>query len=155
PLPAGAAPAGVPHARPPGASVPGRDQRLEQRPHRLLELQHPQGEPAAGRGGDASDAPAARAALRAPLLGGAPPDPHAGEVHPPVLRGGRVGDSRGDVSKTPWLVAGAAAIVLAAVLLSARPAAGAHPDPRPGITAQRVLTGAAVPGTPGAVEAYA
>ena len=59
------------------------------------------------------------------------------------------------MSKTPWLVAGAAAIVLAAVLLSARPAAGAHPDPRPGITAQRVLTGAAVPGTPGAVEAYA
>ena len=59
------------------------------------------------------------------------------------------------MSKTPWLVAGAAAIVLAAVLLSARPAAGAHPDPRPGITAQRVLTGATVPGTPGAVEAYA
>jgi len=59
------------------------------------------------------------------------------------------------VSKTPWLAAGAAVIVLAAVLLSARPAAGAHPDPRPGITAERVLTGAAIPGTPGAAEAYA
>jgi len=60
------------------------------------------------------------------------------------------------VSKTPWLVAGAAAIVLAAVLVSARPAtAGAHPDPRPGITAERVLTGAAIPGTPGAADAYA
>jgi len=60
------------------------------------------------------------------------------------------------VSKTPWIVAGAAAIVLAAVVFSARPAAaGAHPDPRPGITAERVLTGAAIPGTPGAAEAYA
>ena len=59
------------------------------------------------------------------------------------------------MSKTPWLAAGAAVIVLAAVLLSARPAAGAHPDPRPGITAERVLTGAAIPGTPGAAEAYA
>jgi hypothetical protein len=60
------------------------------------------------------------------------------------------------VSKTPWLVAGAAAIVLAAVLFSARSAAGGtHPDPRPGITGERVLTGAAIPGTPGAAEAYA
>ena len=60
------------------------------------------------------------------------------------------------MSKTPWIVAGAAAIVLAAVVFSARPsAAGAHPDPRPGITAERVLTGAAIPGTPGAAEAYA
>ena len=58
--------------------------------------------------------------------------------------------------RTPWIVAGAAAIVLAAVLFSARPAAGGtHPDPRPGITAERVLTGAAVPRTPGAAEAYA
>ena len=60
------------------------------------------------------------------------------------------------MSKTPWLIAGAAAIALAAVLFSARPAAGGtHPDPRPGITAERVLTGAAIPGTPGAAEAYA
>ena len=59
------------------------------------------------------------------------------------------------MSKTPWLIAGAAALVLAAVLFSARPAAGAHPDPRPGITAERVLPDATIPRTPGAVEAYA
>ncbi len=60
------------------------------------------------------------------------------------------------MSKAPWLVAGAAAVVLAAVLFSARPAAGGtHPDPRPGITAERVLTDAAIPHTPGASEAYA
>ena len=59
-------------------------------------------------------------------------------------------------SRTPWIVAGAAAIVMAAVLFSARPAAGGiHPDPRPGITAERVLTDAAIPHTPGAAEAYA
>ena len=60
------------------------------------------------------------------------------------------------MSKTPWIVAGAAAIVLAAVLFSARPAAGGtHPDPRPGITAARVLSDAAIPRTPGSAEAYA
>jgi hypothetical protein len=53
-------------------------------------------------------------------------------------------------------VAGAAAAGLVAVLVVARPAAaGAHPDPRPGITAERVLSDAAVPRTPGATEAYA
>ena len=60
------------------------------------------------------------------------------------------------MSKTPWIIAGTAAIVLAAVLFSVRPAAGGiHPDPRPGITAERVLTDAAVPNTPGAAQAYA
>ncbi|HEV8399861.1 MAG TPA: CYCXC family (seleno)protein [Gemmatimonadales bacterium] len=60
------------------------------------------------------------------------------------------------MSKTPWIVAGAAVIVLAAVLFSARPAAGGtHPDPRPGITAERVLADVAIPHTPGATEAYA
>jgi hypothetical protein len=39
--------------------------------------------------------------------------------------------------------------------LAARPAAGAHPDPRPGITAERVLPDVAVPRTPGSTEAYA
>jgi hypothetical protein len=30
-----------------------------------------------------------------------------------------------------------------------------HPDPRPGVTAERVLAPSLVPGTPGAAEAYA
>lgn len=59
------------------------------------------------------------------------------------------------MSKTPWLIAGAAAAALVAVLVVARPAAGAHPDPRPGITAERVLPDVAVPRTPGSIEAYA
>ena len=58
-------------------------------------------------------------------------------------------------SKTPWLVAGAAAVALVAVLFAAQPAAGAHPDPRPGITAERVLSEVAIPRTPGSLEAYA
>lgn len=57
--------------------------------------------------------------------------------------------------KTPWLVAGAAGVALVAVLFAAQPAAGAHPNPRPGITADRVLTDIAIPRTPGSVEAYA
>ena len=58
-------------------------------------------------------------------------------------------------SKTPWLVAGAAAVALVAVLFAAQPAAGAHPDPRPGITAERVLSEIAIPRMPGSLEAYA
>lgn len=57
--------------------------------------------------------------------------------------------------KTPWLVAGAAGVALVAVLFVAQPAAGAHPNPRPGITADRVLSDLAIPRTPGSVEAYA
>ncbi len=57
--------------------------------------------------------------------------------------------------KVLWLVAGAAAVALVAVLVVAQPAAGAHPDPRPGITAERVLSEVAVPRTPGSVDAYA
>lgn len=59
-------------------------------------------------------------------------------------------------SRTPWIVAGGAAVALAAVLLLTRSgAAAAHPDPRPGITAGRVLLPGAFPRTPGAAEAYA
>ena len=57
--------------------------------------------------------------------------------------------------KTPWLVAGAAGVALLAVLFVAQPAAGSHPDPRPGITADRVLTDLAIPRTDGSAEAYA
>jgi hypothetical protein len=59
------------------------------------------------------------------------------------------------LAKLPWVVAGAAAVALAVVLV--RPRAGhaaAHPDPRPGITAERVLPPAMVPMGPGTLEAY-
>jgi Protein of unknown function with PCYCGC motif len=55
----------------------------------------------------------------------------------------------------PWLVAGGAAAALAVVLLTGRDGSAHHPDPRPGVTAIGVLSGAAVPNTPGALEAYA
>ena len=60
------------------------------------------------------------------------------------------------MTKAPWLVAGAAAVALVAVLVTAKPAAGGgHPTPRPGITAERVLADPAIPRNPGAIEAYA
>ena len=56
--------------------------------------------------------------------------------------------------RLPWLIAGAAAAVLLVVLVTGRARAG-HPDPRPGITAEKVLPPVAVPGTAGSVESYA
>jgi len=54
------------------------------------------------------------------------------------------------------MIASAAVAALAVVLVVARPGqATRHPDPRPGITAERVLTPGMIPHTPGAVEAYA
>ncbi len=53
--------------------------------------------------------------------------------------------------KLPWLIAGGAALALVAVLVVARGGKAAnHPDPRPGVTAERM-----VPNTPSAAEAYA
>jgi hypothetical protein len=40
-------------------------------------------------------------------------------------------------------------------MTSTQGAAAGHPDPRPGITAERVLADAAVPRMPGTLEAYA
>ena len=57
--------------------------------------------------------------------------------------------------RLPWVIAGAAGLALAGVLLFPRVARARHPDPRPGITAARVLSEDAVPNTPGAAEAYA
>jgi uncharacterized protein with PCYCGC motif len=59
-------------------------------------------------------------------------------------------------SKLPWLVAAGAVVVLGAALLVTRTGhATTHPEPRPGITAERVLPPGMVPHTPGSVEAYA
>ena len=60
------------------------------------------------------------------------------------------------MAKTPWIVAGAAAVVLAGVVFYTRPtAASIHPDPRPGVTAEHILPNFAIPKNPGALEAYA
>ena len=58
-------------------------------------------------------------------------------------------------AQLPWLVAGAAVVALAVVLVVPRRGhAAAHPDPRPGVTAERVLPPAMVPNGPGVLEAY-
>jgi len=60
------------------------------------------------------------------------------------------------VAKTAWVVAGAAAIALGGVVFFTRPARGSiHPDPRPGITAAKILPDFAIPNNPGAMDAYA
>jgi hypothetical protein len=60
------------------------------------------------------------------------------------------------MSKLPWVVASGAVAALAVVLTGPRAgfAAGHHPQPRPGITAERVLPRAMVPSNPGTLEAY-
>jgi uncharacterized protein with PCYCGC motif len=58
--------------------------------------------------------------------------------------------------KGPWVLAALAAAALAGVLWLPRGAGAAgHPDPRPGVTAERVLPPGLVANTPGAPEAYA
>ena len=66
------------------------------------------------------------------------------------------------MTRAPWLIAGAAAVALVAVVVLQRPpqtgkaeAAGHHPTPRPGITAENVMPASFVPRTPGSNEAYA
>ena len=54
----------------------------------------------------------------------------------------------------PWVVAGVAVVALVLVLVVTRTAGAGHPAPRPGVTAELVLPPAAVPRTPGALEAY-
>ena len=59
------------------------------------------------------------------------------------------------MSKLPWVVAGVALVALAVVVT--RPRAGiaaGHPDPRPGITAERVLPPGMVPVGDQTLEAY-
>ena len=60
------------------------------------------------------------------------------------------------MAKAPWMVAGAAALALVGVVFLTRPAKGSiHPDPRPGITGDKILPDFAIPKNPGAMEAYA
>ena len=63
------------------------------------------------------------------------------------------------MARAPWLIAGAAAVaLLGVVMLQGRGqgvSGGAHPEPRPGITAVKVLPVSLVPRTPGAAEAAA
>ena len=60
------------------------------------------------------------------------------------------------MAKGPWIVAGVAAAALVAVVVSTRPASGSiHPDPRPGVTGEKILPNFAIPKNPGALEAYA
>lgn len=52
----------------------------------------------------------------------------------------------------------AVAAVAALAVLAVKPGAGGtvpHPEPRPGVTAERVLPPSLLPSTPGAAEAYA
>jgi len=58
--------------------------------------------------------------------------------------------------KLPWIIAGVAGAAAAGVLVTTR-AGGrvVHPEPRPGVTAERVLPASTVLNTPGAAEAYA
>lgn len=42
-------------------------------------------------------------------------------------------------SKLPWFVAGAAVVAIVAIVVGTRGAGGGHPEPRPGITGERVL----------------
>jgi hypothetical protein len=61
-------------------------------------------------------------------------------------------------SRVPWIIAVGAGLGLAALVVSQRGAGhgvGAHPEPRAGITAARVMAEGTPPRTPGSVESYA
>jgi len=58
--------------------------------------------------------------------------------------------------KLPWLIAGLAGAGVAALVATSRLGhAAIHPEPRPEVTAERVLPPSSVPNRPGVLEAYA
>jgi Protein of unknown function with PCYCGC motif len=60
------------------------------------------------------------------------------------------------MAKIPWVVAGASVLALVMVVALRRPGqAAVHPDPRPGITADRVVPSSFLPEGRGVIEAYA
>ena len=68
------------------------------------------------------------------------------------------------MARAPWLIAGAAAAALVVIVVmqrggrdvqSASSTATHHPEPRPGITSEKVMPASFVPRTPGSNEAYA
>ena len=57
--------------------------------------------------------------------------------------------------KLPWIVAGLAGAAVVGMLGTKRAGGLRHPEPRPGVTAERVLSPSTVLNTPGAADAYA
>ena len=58
--------------------------------------------------------------------------------------------------KVPWIIAALAGVALVAFLWTNRTGrAPVHPEPRPGVTSERVLPPSRLLKTPGALEAYA
>jgi len=58
--------------------------------------------------------------------------------------------------RLPWIVAGVAAVAAVGLVVTRRAGGtGVHPDPRPGVTAERVVPPSLVLNTPGAAGAYA
>ncbi len=56
--------------------------------------------------------------------------------------------------KLPWVVTGAAVLAIAAVLVATAPGGRSHPDPRPGVTGERVLPSAQFAGYDRIVRSY-
>src|SRR5437764_10114308 len=90
-------------------------------------------------------------------MGSAAADVHPVQVHSPVLRRRGAGHPRSVVTqKAPWIIAGLAGVAVVGLLVMKRGAGPVgHPEPRPAVTAERVLPLGMVLQTPGGAEADA